>query len=148
MFRRILVGFDGSTSSLQALRVAIGMALQASGEASVLIVIPAAHGETEQDRIASFEADAQPLQTIVRQELAEAESKGLTTSVHAISSEHPAKALSSYASTHGYDLIAIGRHGRESAMHGGLGKVARELSDSAPCPLLLVGNGGPDASAN
>jgi nucleotide-binding universal stress UspA family protein len=141
VFRRVLVGFDGSVSSLQALRVAIGIAAQASGEATVLIVIPPTHGETEADRIASFDDDARPLQTMAQQELDTARDEDLTTSLHVVSAEHPARALASYADSHGYDLLVVGRHGRERAMHGGLGKVARELADASPCPLLLVGNG-------
>jgi nucleotide-binding universal stress UspA family protein len=144
MFRRILAGFDGSASALQAIRMAREMAVQASGEVSVLIVIPTAHGETEQDRIASFDADAGPLQSRAQLELAEMESKGITTSVHVVSGEHPGKMLSAYVSAHGYDLLVVGRHGRGRAMHGGLGRVALELADSAPCPVLLIGNGGID----
>jgi nucleotide-binding universal stress UspA family protein len=141
MFRRVLVGFDGSASSLQALRVALGVAAQASGEATVLIVIPPTHGETEADRIASFDDDARPLQAMAQQELDAARGEDLTTSLHVVCAEHAAKALVSYADAHGYDLVVVGRHGRERAMHGGLGKVARELADATPCPLLLVGNG-------
>lgn len=141
MFRRVLVGFDGSASSLQALRVALGVATHGSGEATVLIVIPPTHGETEADRIASFDDDARSLQAMAQQELDAARGEDLTTSLHVVSAEHPAKTLASYAEAHGYDLLVVGRHGRERAMHGGLGKVARELADASPCPLLLVGNG-------
>ena len=142
MFRRILVGFDGSASSLQALRTALQIAAMASGEAAVLIAISEPHGETEEDRIASFEADARPLQVMAQQEFDAVQGGQASTSLHVVSAGDPAKALMTFAESHGYDLLVVGRHGREQAMHGGLGLVARELADAAPFPLLLVGDGG------
>ncbi len=141
MFKRILVGFDGSASSVHALRVGLGMASQATGEATVLIVIPAAHGETEQDRVASFDDDARQWQALAQQVLEDARGRDVTTSVHALSAGDPAKALAAYAQGHGYDLVVVGRHGRGRPLHGGIGRVARSLSESSPCPVLLVGNG-------
>jgi nucleotide-binding universal stress UspA family protein len=141
VFRRILVGFDGSTNSLVALRAALQMAATASGEATVLIVIPDPHGETEEDRIASFEADARPLQTMAQRELDTRPKSEAVVTLHVVSAGNPARALLAFAESHGYDLLVVGRHGQERATHGGLGRVARELADSAPFPLLLVGDG-------
>ena len=140
MFRRILVGFDGSVSSFQALRTTLQMAALTSGEAAVLIVVADPHGETEEDRIASFSADARPLEAMAQRELDTAHARNVSTSLHVVTADNPAKAIVAFATRHGYDLLVAGRHGRERAMHAGLGRVARQLADSA-LPLLLVGDG-------
>ncbi len=144
MFRRILVGFDGSRDSRVALRVATGLATSISGEATVLITVPGTHGETDEDRRAAFEAEARAIRAIAEQELSAAPS-GVTCAVHVVPADHPAQTLADYLVEHGYDLLVVGRHGNERAGHGGLGRVARELADKATCPLLLIGDSDPAA---
>ena len=47
VFRRILVGFDGSKEAQHALRVAAALAADLNGEVRVLMVVrPSAHAET------------------------------------------------------------------------------------------------------
>ena len=113
----------------------------ASGEVVVLIAIPDPHGETEEDRIVSFEVDAPPLQVMAQQEFDAVQGGRASTSLHVVSARNRAEALMTFAASHGYDLLVVGRHGREQAMHGGLGFVAPGLADAAPFPLLLVGDG-------
>jgi nucleotide-binding universal stress UspA family protein len=142
MFRKILVGFDGSRNARAALRIAVGMATSVSGEAVVAIVASASHGETEEDRQAAFEAEAGGIRAVADQEIAAARSAA-SCSIHIVPGDRPAAAMSAYVDQHGYDLLIVGRHGRERASHGGLGRVARELADNATCPLLLIGDGNP-----
>ena len=138
MFRRILVGVDGSPESEGALRAAIGMAVSVSGEVSVAIVASASHGETDEDRESAFDAEVAPIRASVDQLLAGSEQARCT--IHVIKGDRPAEALSAYVESHGYDLLVVGRHGRDHAAHGGLGRVAHELADKATCPLLLIGD--------
>ena len=50
MFRRVLVGFDGSAEAQRALRVALALATDLQGEAHVLLVVrPPAHAETPEE---------------------------------------------------------------------------------------------------
>ncbi len=140
MFRRILVGFDGSRDARRALRAALGMAASVSGEATVLVAMSASHGETDEDRRAAFDAEAGPMRAMAEEEVAAARSDA-TCTIHVIAADRPAQAMAAYADEHGYDLLIVGRHGRERAIHAGLGRVARELTEKATCPLLLIGDG-------
>jgi nucleotide-binding universal stress UspA family protein len=142
MFRRILVGFDGSRPARVAIRSALAVAESSSGEVTVLITVPATHGETEEDRRAAFEADSSHIRAIADTEIAAARSAA-RCNVKAVAGDHPARVLADYVAEHGYDLLVVGRHGRERASHGGPGRVARQLVDNSPCPLLLVGDEGP-----
>jgi len=144
MFRRILVGFDGSRDARQALRTAIAMAESVSGEATVVIAVSASHGETEEDRRAAFDAEAGPIQAMADRVVAAARSDA-TCTIHVVAEDRPAHAMAAYVDEHGYDLLVVGRHGRERAAHGGLGRVARELTETATCPLLLIGDGNASA---
>ena len=141
MFRRILVGFDGSRDAHHALRAGITLASAAQGEVVVVIVVSASHGETDEDRRHAFEAEAAPLRAAVEDELRRTDA---ATGVHVTAGDRPAQTLSAYAEERGFDLLVVGRHGRERASHGGLGRMARELAEKASCPLLLVGDGDPD----
>ena len=71
MFRRILVGFDGSRDARLALRTALGMAASLTGETAVLITVSASHGETDEDRRRAFDAEAASIRAVADQELAE-----------------------------------------------------------------------------
>jgi len=144
MFRRILVGFDGSRDARRALRTALGMAESVSGEATVLIAVSTSHGETDEDRRAAFDAEAGPIRAMAEHEVAAARSDA-TCSVHVVPGDRPAQTMAAYVDEHGYDLLIVGRHGRERATHGGLGRVARELTEKTACPLLLVGDGNTGA---
>jgi nucleotide-binding universal stress UspA family protein len=144
MFRRILVGFDGSSHARRALRTALDMAATVSGEATVLIAVSLSHGETDEDRRAAFDAEAGPIRAMAEREVVTARS-GAVCNVHVVPADRPAKAMAAYVQERGYDLLIVGRHGRERATHVGLGRVARELTERATCPLLLIGDGNTGA---
>jgi nucleotide-binding universal stress UspA family protein len=141
VFRRILVGFDGSRDAREALRTGIAMASAAQGEAVVLIVVSVSHGETDEDRRAAFEAESAPLRASAEHELQAAIRSHAADSAHVVPGDRPADVLSSYVEERGFDLLVVGRHGRERAAHRGLGRVARDLAEKARYPLLLVGDG-------
>jgi nucleotide-binding universal stress UspA family protein len=90
MFRRILVGFDGSDGARRAARVALAFASDVAGEAKVLVVIPPPVAETDEDRRQAFEAEAGPLRRMVEQELTLTEHARASTSIDVISDAHPA----------------------------------------------------------
>lgn len=144
VFRRILVGFDGSKDAHEALRIAIALRTVVEGELVALIVASASHGETDEDRRAAFDGAVEPLRAAAERELRTAMGTDAGRAVRVLTGDHPARALSSYAEERGFDLLVVGRHGRERAVHGGLGRVARELAEKSQCPLLLVGDGNLD----
>jgi nucleotide-binding universal stress UspA family protein len=143
VFRRVLVGFDGSRHARQALRAAISLAAAAGGEVGVVIVVSASHGETDEDRQRAFEAEAAPLGAAAEAELSASHRPDTAITVHLAPGDRPAQALSNNAEERGFDLLVVGRHGRDVATHPGLGRAARELAEKTGCPLLLVGDGNP-----
>jgi nucleotide-binding universal stress UspA family protein len=110
----------------------------------VLIAVSASHGETDEDRRAAFDAEGGPIRAMAEEEVAAARSDA-TCTVHVVAGDRPAQAMADYVDEHGYDLLVVGRHGRELATHGGLGRVARELSEKTTCPLLLIGDSNASA---
>jgi nucleotide-binding universal stress UspA family protein len=144
VFRRILVGFDGSHDARQALRTGIATVSGSDGEVVVLAVVSASHGETAEDRSGAFETDADSIREEAERELRAAARFDGTSSIEVLAGERPADVRSSYLEQRGFDLLVVGRHGRERAAHGGMGRVARELAEKASCPVLLVGDGASD----
>lgn len=136
MFRRVLVGFDGSAEAQHALRVALALAADVHGEARVLLVVRTpAHAETPDDQRRAAAAEEENL------------SRGLAAfhlpdhpdvSVEVAYADEPGRALAAYAAEHGFDVVVVGGHGREHITHRGLGKSVEALLREHPCPVLVV----------
>ncbi len=142
MFKRILVGFDGSAPSVEALRTAVLLAGRLGGEVAVVEVVP---------RGGAPRADGSGEATI-----AEAARSGVRCSLEVVEGPRPSEVLASHLVEHGYDLLVVGRQGNgaEEAQHAGagtpqrgqrerpgrdLGSVARQLVEKATFPVLVVG---------
>jgi len=138
MFRRVLVGFDGSTEAQRALRIAIALAADLQGEAHVLLVVrPPAHAETPEERTRAAEAEKENLSRGLAgvQNQTQNHSEVSTEVVYA---DEPAHALAAYAEEHGFDLVVVGGHGREQMSHRGIGRSVEALLRHHPCPVLVV----------
>lgn len=137
-FERILVGFDGARAAHQALRVAVHLATATSGEVVVLIVIAnEAQGGSEQRQTA--DAEAAPLRAAPDGVQWSRSCNRVRYTVRVVPGERPEQVLSDHLLQHGYDVLIIGRHGKEHSGEGGLGLVAHELAARSTFPLLLVG---------
>jgi 8-oxo-dGTP diphosphatase len=124
MFRRILVGWDGSEPASAALRLAVTF----GGEVEALAVFSPARGQHGPG----------PERRRVREALT-SQLDGRHVRFHAIVEETtPAGALAGFASDHGFDLIAVGR---PSAGRDGDGTVSA-LATRARVPLLVVSPDG------
>jgi len=138
VFRRVLVGYDGSTEAQHALQVAAALAADLRGEAHVLSVIrPGAHAETAEERERAIEAERENLSRGLGTIRADVHHGG-TVTTEVVSADDPALAVAAYAEEHGFDLIVVGGHGREQATHRGLGKSLEALLRHHPCPVLVV----------
>lgn len=138
VFRRVLVGFDGSAEARSALRVAIALASDLHGEAHVLLVVrPPAHAETSEERERAAEAERANLSQGLSDMQDQAQHPWGVTSEVAYADD-PAHAIADYAYEHGFDLIVVGGHGREQTTHRGLGHSVEALLRHHPCPVLVV----------
>lgn len=138
VFRRILVGFDGSADAQRALRVAIALAADLQGEAHVLLVVqPAAHAETPEERAQAARYETENLSRGLSDVQNQTQHRWeVTTDV--VFADDPAHAIAAYAEEHGYDLLVVGSHGREQPTHRGVGQSVEALLRHHPCPLLVV----------
>ena len=138
MFRRVLVGFDGSVEAQRALRVAIVLAADLRGEAHVLQVIrPAAHVETPEEQAAAGEAERANLSRGMA-EIQQQMQQGWDVTVGVVFADDPAQAIAAHAEEHGFDLVVVGDHGREQMTHRGIGQSVEALLRHHPCPVLVV----------
>jgi nucleotide-binding universal stress UspA family protein len=135
-FRRILVGFDGSSEAQHALRVAIALAADLQGEAHVLLVVrPPTHAETPAERARADDAERERLS---RGLAAVPTSAQPEISTEVVVADDPEDELASYAAEHGFDVVVVGRHGREQTTHRGMGRSLEALLRRHPCPVLVV----------
>lgn len=138
VFRRILVGYDGSGEARRAFQIATALAADLHGEVHALAVVrPPAHAETPEERERAVDAERENL------------SKGLSdisnqtqhrweVNTAIVLADNPAKAIARYADEHGFDLVVLGVHGREQMTHRGIGRSLEALLRNLPCPVLVV----------
>ena len=138
MFRRVLVGFDGSEQAQRALRVARSLAVDLRGEVHVLLVVrPPAHSETSEGREDAIEAERRNLSQGLADEVSR-EGRDSTPVSHFVVDGNPAEAIARYAKEHGFDLVVVGTHGRAHGMHPGVGHSLELLLRHHSCPVLVV----------
>ncbi len=151
MYRKVMVGFDGSPCADKALQEGMEMA-QAGARLTVVTVLPrqaAGHGQSRaglHDGMLSPAhkelslAHALELQEQVQAQLARQEVEAALQLID-LSGESRgtvASALVAAAAESGVDLIILGTHGRSGLRRFLLGSVAESVSRLALCPTLLV----------
>lgn len=138
MFRRVLVGYDGSDEAQEALRIGAALGADLGADVRVLVVVrPPAHAETPEELV---QAEAAERQSLLRG-LGRADRSGAVVAdldVHVVFADDPARAIAEHAEEHGFDLVVVGRHGREQGMHRGIGHQLEELLRRADLPVLVT----------
>ncbi|GBD19940.1 Putative universal stress protein [bacterium HR28] len=139
MYRKILVGFDGSDGAKAAMRHAIELARTFDAELWSLSVIETPHwvtatvGEIDEQR-RLLEQELERLQQLARQQAAE-----YGIELHAVTRMgHPAQLLVQEAQRGNFDLLVIGHSGRSGVWGVFLGTTADKVVRHAPCSVLVV----------
>ena len=136
-YRRILVGFDGSREAQDALRTALALGEEVEADVRVLLVVrPPAHVETPEELASAVAAERENLSRGLSRVLPSGARPPVDTRV--VIAEDPAQAIAEHAEQHGFDIVVVGSHGREHAMHRGTGRCLTALVRSHPCPVLVV----------
>ena len=120
MFRRILVGTDGSPTATVAIDRAVDVASQLGVSLTILSAGPPARSEG-----------------IVEEELARLAGAGVPIDGRAVDSE-PATALLDAVEKGGYDLLVVGNKGMAGVSRFFLGSVPNKVSHHVTCSLLIV----------
>ncbi len=139
MFKKILIGYDGSKGAQAALQRAAVMAREFNAQLTALWVrepLP-----RHSDLPGEFEEEAEAAEEYfkVRSEevKAAAEQHGLAIGCETRRG-HPAKTIVKFANDGGYDLIVVG-HSDHSELWGRLlGDTADRITDHAHCSVLVV----------
>lgn len=139
---RIVVGVDGSPSSVAALRWAIRQAALTGATVDAVTAwrLPSAYGLAPvADSGMDFEADARKILADALNEAAEAGQE--VTVRRSVAQGHPADVLVQAA--RGADLLVVGSRGHGGFTAALLGSVSHYCVHHAPCPVLVIrGTGG------
>lgn len=139
MYRRILVGLDGSEAALQALEHAAALADTLGAAVHVLSVeehLPAyaaTVGETDAER----EYKERYYREVQAEARRRAGRRGVPLHMEVVPG-HAAETLVRRAAEGGFDLLVIGHTGHSRLHHLFLGSTADRVVERAPCDVLVV----------
>ena len=137
MYRKILVGYDGSASGRKAFDVALELAAKHAAELYVLSV--ARPPEVGDD--VETEAVIENSRHYHRRMLAELKSSVATKGVRThfeVAVGHPAEQIIYDADRHGVDLIVVGDRGRSKFARFLLGSISKQVVQYAGHPVMVV----------
>jgi len=137
MIRRILLGYDGSSSAEHAYGFAIELAQRFGAELHVLAVVrPPEFGDDVETEAAieHLQQHYAHVLAALRPRLAQDAPGGQAT----LAVGHPAEQLVRYAEQHRVDHIVVGHRGRTRFDRWLIGSVARQTIAHAHCAVTVV----------
>jgi nucleotide-binding universal stress UspA family protein len=137
VYRRIVVGYDGSKTARKAFDAALALA---AGHGAELHVVSVARPSEIGDDVET-EAVIEHSRAYHRRLLAELKASAATRQVKAhyeVVVGHPAEQLIYYADRTGADLIVVGDRGRSNFARLLLGSVSKQVTEHAARPVLVV----------
>ena len=144
MFKRIVVGTDGSETAAEAVRQAAEMARLTGATLSLVSAYQPASGRRVQAEQAEAPADVQyeigpreDVNLILDAAAADAKAQGLEVQTHPVEADH-ADAILNVAEETKADLIVDGNKGMTGARRYLLGSVPNNVSHHAPCSVMIV----------
>lgn len=145
MFKRILLGSDGSEPAMHAAKVAAELALSQSAELTVVHVFEAPSSPIPLVGAPGIELDDAALcafanevrEAVERRTAHVFEEVGVSCQIRQ-ETGHPAETLVRIAENEGYDLIVVGSRGLSAIGSFLLGSVSDKVSHHAHCPVLIV----------
>ena len=139
-YRTIVVGTDGSESSLLAVRRAAAMASAFGAR----LVIGCAYYKDSTEAVRAARVDSR---TVVGDDPAQqnldvargvAEEEGVTDIVTEITAGSPVDALMAIVTRHGADLLVVGNRGINSLTGRLLGSVPADVARQSDCDVMIV----------
>ncbi len=144
MFKRIVVGTDGSETAAEAVRQASELARLTGGTLSIVSAYQPISGRRVQDEQAGAPADVQyeigpreDVNIVLDAAAAEAKKQGIEVQTHPVEAD-PADAILNVAEETKADLIVVGNKGMTGARRYLLGSVPNNVSHHAPCSVIIV----------
>lgn len=132
---RVLVAFDGSTAAGTALELVRALAWPAGTLVRVAQVIPPPPPFVGSG--AFTDVDAQLVETLASS-VGPSWSDAVTVDAGLVAGDAPADAIVAEARRIGADLVVTGHRGHGAMATVFLGSVARDITEHAPCPVLVA----------
>jgi nucleotide-binding universal stress UspA family protein len=137
-FRRVLVGWDGSADSIEALSAAASIAGGDGGHVVALAVLTPAPAAEVADEGVSARASIGRLADEHFGQARLTAPDGVRMSLQIVENEKIGRTVCGYATEHGFDLLVVGRHGDGGVLHPRLGRVAEAAVRGCAIPVLLM----------
>ena len=144
MFKRIVVGTDGSETASEAVRQATDLAKLSGATLSIVC----AYAPVSKGRVGAERADApadvhyeigprEDVNLILEKAVADAKAAGVEAQPHPVE-EEAAEGILKVAEQTKADLIVVGNKGMSGARRFFLGSVPNNVSHHAPCSVIIV----------
>jgi len=144
VFKRIVVGTDGSSTAARAVGEAIELAARLGATLEVVSAYsPVPERELRRERLEAPEdlqwaiGPTEEVEAVLAEAARQAEGAGVEVSTHAVEGE-AADAILAVAEQRQADLIVVGNKGMTGARRFLLGSVPNKISHHAPCSVLIV----------
>jgi nucleotide-binding universal stress UspA family protein len=144
VFKRIVVGTDGSETAGQAVGQAIELAKAFGAQISIVSAYSPVAGRRVKGELSEAPADVQyeigPREDVIfilDAAAAEAKGAGIEVQTHPVEGD-PADAILNVAEETKADLIVVGNKGMTGARRYLLGSVPNNVSHHAPCSVIIV----------
>ncbi len=144
MFKKIVVGTDGSDTAKEAVRQAVDLAKNVGATVNVVSAYrPVDAGRLRRERQEVPEDlkwminPREDVEALLREVTDEAKESGVSIEGFAREGE-PADALIDVAEEEDADLIVVGNRGMTGASRFVLGSVPNKVSHHAPCSVMIV----------
>lgn len=149
VYRRILVGFEGSPESHTALRRALELAGKLGSEVRIVTVVPPPSvvlGPLMTPEAIDFTPLARAAEEELRRLVEKASGEGISVSYEVRMGE-PATALLEAAEDWGADLIVLGRRRLSGLERIAIGSVSSKVANHATVDVLIVRHAGEEGEA-
>jgi nucleotide-binding universal stress UspA family protein len=144
LFKRIVVGTDGSETAAEAVRQAVGLAKVIDAKVDLVSAyepVPSSRLREESSEVPGDVAHAvgprEDVNVILEGAAGEAKQQGVEAATHPREGD-PADAILDVAEELGADLIVVGNKGMTGARRFLLGSVPNKISHHAPCGVFIV----------
>ncbi len=137
MYRKILVGYDGSAAGRKAFEAALELAAKDGAELYVLSVVRPPEVGDDVETEAVIENSRQYHRRMLAELKAQVAAKGVKTHFE-VAVGHPAEQIIYDADRHGVDLVVVGGRGRSKFARLLLGSVSKQVVQYAGRPVLVV----------
>ncbi|MGB9791243.1 MAG: universal stress protein [Thermacetogeniaceae bacterium] len=138
MFKKILVGYDGSENAKKALMVALDLAKKYGSEITAASVAHVPDYAATRDEVDGAIEDARRFFEKGFEEAKDLASKEGVNLNTVVLVGHPGDALTHFAEKEGYDLLVVGARGLSGIKRYIIGSVSAHVVRLAHCPVLVV----------